>query len=275
MGRSIREGRYGVSLGLHIYQPKRGGDHELMRGISTDPLGADWNGIAIEQCYSKLAAGGGLQNFDLYGTLRTEIARRDPETSRLMHEAMQVNGIGDSFLHNILPHMDNEDKKTLIEAGKAQYIRDVGKSPTVFWGAESAYDMATLEILADNGYEAFICAPEQIIQVDGEASDNRPTHIMLSKGRSIMALPFDRPVSSALGWDTEGRKNADRFVETYIIPALDRNEARKARRGDNMPNVMIAYTDGETFGLHDKFGHLFVIYLGKEALEKRDIDPVS
>ncbi len=190
----------GAAIGLHLYQPERGPSHHLLAGVKTDPLGEDWNGIAIDACYRPLALGGALEHmpFDTYATLRRELAIRAPETFAAITESMKTNGIGDSFSHNILPHMDEADKRILIEAGREQYIRDVGVAPTVFWGAEGGYDTPTLEVLADFGYSAFVCAPEQINQMDRDTSDSRPTRIMLPSGRSIIALPFDRRVSSVM-----------------------------------------------------------------------------
>ncbi|KKS64067.1 MAG: Glycoside hydrolase family 57 [Candidatus Collierbacteria bacterium GW2011_GWF2_42_51] len=88
---------------------------------------------------------------------------------------MKENGIGEAFIHPILPDLSLSDKSIVISAGVGRFKDITGVNPKIFWPPETAIDTETLNVLIDNGYEGFVCAPEQIIQANGSASDNQPT----------------------------------------------------------------------------------------------------
>ncbi len=253
-------------IGLHLYQPPRQAFHNELSHIDTDPTHIDWTERILNESYHPLSTGGTLDtaSFDMYGTLRQRIHELSPEVYSRMMEQMRENGVGDSYLHPILPDLSDGDKRILIQAGRELFFEETGVFPQVFWPPESALDYQTLNILAEVGYQGFICAPDQIKRADGLSSDNKPTRVRVAGGRSLIALPFDRPVSEELAFNP--KVNADAFVSQIIDPA---------RQRINGFNSLIAWTDGETFGHHNKRSIRFLEYLLSDALKGHEFIPVS
>ncbi len=254
MGREIL-----TTIGLHLYQPPRHASHHDLSQIQTDPTHIDWTKAILIESYRPLAKNGSLSraSFDMYGILRREIHKLDPDTSSLLSSQMKEHGVGDSYLHPILPDLSATDQQILIAAGREQFSKKAGRDPQVFWAPESALNSEVLNSLALAGYKGVVCAPEQIVRDDRQRSDNRPTRIRLPHGKSILALPFDRPLSSELAFGQ--KKDAKQFARQHVVSAT-------SRIGED--NLLLAWTDGETFGHHNKDGDKFLEYLLFQGLEK-------
>lgn len=255
-----------IVIGLHFYQPPRYAFHPEISSISTDPQNKNWTRIIDNECYQPLADEGVLNkaSFDIYQSLLIPMEKFDPITAEVYKRAMETNGVGEAFIHPILPDLSDSDKEILISAGVQRFFEITGTMPKYFWPPETAIDTATLEVLSRNGYQGFICAPEQINQPDYRNSDNRPTRIDLPSGRQIIALPFDRPISSKLAFDP--KKNADYFTDNFITPRthnLDKGQ------------IAIAWTDAETFGHHWPQADKFLNYLLDSSLPNSGLYPVS
>lgn len=254
-----------IVVGLHFYQPPRRAFHPELSQISTDPQNKDWTSIIGNECYKPLAAEGVLEkaSFDIYQTLLIQLEKLDPLTADLYKISMATNGIGEAFIHPILPDLTNEDKNIVVSAGVKRFFDITGTMPKYFWPPETAIDTSTLEVLSANGYQGFICAPEQIYQEDHQSSDNRPTLITLPSGRQIIALPFDRTISSRLAFDP--KNNADYFTDTSIKP-----------RANNLgaDQTLIAWTDAETFGHHWHLADKFLTYLLDTSLPSVGLYPI-
>lgn len=252
-------------VGEHFYQPPRFAAHYLLTQINVSPDNKNWTDIITDQCYVPQLERGLLKkaSFDLYGSLRAELALT-PEQLAQVEVAMAERGVGDPFLHPILPDLNSPDRRLLLEAGKIDFFNQAEVIPSWFWPPETALDTPTLRDISHAGYEGVICAPEQLVRRDGLPVTSSPVQIDLGSGESILAYPFDRPISQSLAFD--GKKNADFFIEQFILPRLNR-----LPDGSNF----LAWTDGETFGHHDPFGHLFLEYLLNEGLSKHGIHLVS
>lgn len=255
-----------IVVGLHFYQPPREATYPLLTKISTDPQNKNWTSIIDKQCYEPLATEGTLSkiSFDIYQSLLLQLEKINPETASLYQKAMKENGIGEAFIHPILPDLSRDDQSIVIGAGVHRFKEITGINPKIFWPPETAIDTQTLEVLAENDYEGFVCAPEQIIESDESNPENTPTLINLPSGKQIIAYPFDRSISSRLAFDP--KRNADEFTRNYIRPKSD-------IVGDN--NVLIAWTDAETFGHHYHFADKFLNYLLDSSLPSIGLYPVS
>lgn len=255
-----------IVVGLHFYQPPRYAFHPDISSVSTDPQNKNWTKIIDDECYQPLAEEGVLKkaSFDIYQSLLIPMEKLDPQTAEIYKNAMETNGIGEAFIHPILPDLSNIDKEIVISAGVLRFQEITGSRPKYFWPPETAIDTDTLEVLANNGYEGFICAPEQILQSDDRSSDNRPTRIDLPSGRQIIALPFDRPISSKLAFDP--KKNADYFTHNFITPRTHNLDKKQ---------IAIAWTDAETFGHHWPQADKFLTYLLENSLPSVGLYPVS
>lgn len=255
-----------IVVGLHFYQPPREATHPLLSHISTDPQYKNWTTIINEQCYKKLARENilGKISFDIYQSLLMQLEKLDPQLATIYQKSMKENGIGESFIHPILPDLSQTDKEIVISAGACRFQELSGVQPKIFWPPETAIDSQTLEVLKDQGYQGFVCAPEQIIQNDGNPSDNQPTQISLPTGRTIVAYPFDRQISQELAFNP--KNNADQFVRDIIKPRTNSHDSQK---------TTIAWTDGETFGHHFMFAHIFLDYLLNTSLPDNGLYPSS
>lgn len=255
-----------IILGLHFYQPPRNAIHPEIANITTDPQKRNWTSIIESECYRPLAEEKVLTkaSFDIYQTLLVQLEKLDPQIAKIYQENLTTNGVGEAFLHPILPDLCSQDKQLVILAGLKRFKEITGQQPKYFWPPETAIDTDTLEVLSEYQYQGFICAPEQIIQNDGRASDSRPTLINLPSGRRIIALPFDRPISSRLAFDP--KKNADFFTHNFITP-----------RTHNLTSdqVALAWTDAETFGHHWPMGDKFLTYLLDNSLPQAGLNPIS
>lgn len=251
-----------VVIGLHLYQPPRKAFHRELSQRSSDPLGIDWTERIYQECYRRLVEENifSLASFDIFGTLRGEIRKLSPEHSHTINQRLREHGVGEPYLHPLLPDLSRLDKEILIGAGLVAFRRATGVAPKIFWPPETALDNETLTVLAEYGYQGVICAPEQI-QCDRSAN-GQPVRIRAG-GNSILALPFDGDVSRELAFSD--KLNADQFVAAYLLSSLAKLDKNSR---------LVAWTDGETFGHHSKQGDLFLQYLLFHALPNRGVIPV-
>lgn len=259
-----KENRYAV-IGEHFYQPSRKASHSRLRKVPTDPQGKDWNRIIAQECYIPQTRMGILEHasFDLYTTIRQEMLGIAPRESRQLKEAMISRGVGDPYLHVLLPDLNRRDKKILITAGFLSFKQETRKNPQWFWPPETALDYETLEVLAEVGYAGVLCAPEQISGI-GVIVDNKPIIVKLPKGRQITLLPFDRPLSSSMAF--ADKSNADAYAWGTVVPRIE-------QLPKSVP--LIGWTDGETFGHHAKMAEYFLQYLLTDSLPNAGITLLS
>jgi len=255
-----------IVVGLHFYQPPREALHPSLEKISTDPNKKNWTEIIEKECYEPLSNKEIINNisFDIYQSLLIQLEKIDPKIALIYRQSMRENGIGEAFIHPILPDLSQSDKSIIVSAGVSRFKKITGKNPKIFWPPETAIDNETLETLVDFEYQGFICAPEQIIQADGNISDNQPTLIELNNGKIIVAYPFDRSISGNLAFDP--KINADTFAQKYIKPTSDKLPSDRQ---------IIAWTDAETFGHHFKNGDKFLSYLLESSLPSVGLYPIS
>lgn len=255
-----------IVVGLHFYQPPREAFHPTLSNISTDPENKNWTRVIEKQCYSPLTQENIINkiSFDIYQSLLVQLEKINPQTALIYQKAMGENGIGEAFIHPIIPDLTRVDKTIVIGAGVNRFQEITGKRPEIFWPPETAIDTETLDVLVENGYRGFVCAPEQIIQPDGSCSDNQPTIINLSKGRQIIAYPFDRSISSNFAFDR--KQNADEFTSSFIKPKINQISQDK---------TVIAWTDAETFGHHFVNADKFLEYLLNFSLPRAGLYPIS
>lgn len=240
-----------IILGLHLYQPHRRVSHQNLRHIKTDPLGADWTQIINQECYRPLAQSGVFEkaSFTFYGSLRDQLEELDKATLKEVLKHFDKNGVGGSYLHPLLPDLDDLDKEILVGAGF--------RNQNFFWSPEGALDNSTLKILSEYGYQAVILAPSQI-DYKFKKDLGKPVFVPEFK---IHLVPFNKRLSDALAF--EDKTNADLFFKRFIQPNFKKDK------------VLIGWTDGETFGHHQKDGDKFLDYLIKNTLPQNNVEVVS
>lgn len=246
----------------HALQPQRRLYHKEFSQVQLDPKGVDWTGKINEECYKPLAMVQrdldpevGL-SLDVYGILRTQI--RDDAVKDKIRENLKANGMGDSFIHPILPFLEDDDKHILIEAGLHALAKE-GIRPEVFWAPESALDNKTVNVVKECGYRGILLAPDQVRRADGGKSDNYP----MTLPNGLIAIPFDQEVHYEVSFGDIS--NADRFARNTAV-----------RRANESPlGVVVAHTDLETYGHHRPWANYFLDYLLRNSLENSGFEVVS
>jgi hypothetical protein len=242
-------------IGEHFYQPPRKASHRRIEDRRTAVDGIDWNARIADECYIPQTKRGTLSHvsFDFYATLRHEMQFLAPSEIPRLREAMQDRGVGDPFLHVLLPDLDIRDKEILLMAGRLAFEQETGFAPRWLWVPETAIDTEVLAVAKKVGYTGVLCAPEQI-EAD-QSVESRPVKVDTGRYGNILVLPFDRPFSSSLAFDPKA--NADSYTRDVILPRLNQLPVTRP---------LLAWTDGETFGHHAMFADLFLDYLVTESL---------
>ncbi len=246
---------YSTVIGAHLYNPRRDAAHQRLAQISTDPMGVKWNEVIARECYTKLLAARTIDaaSFDCYATLRTELGIIAPEHAGYLKEAMRARGVGDPYLHVLLPDLSEQDQVILLNAGKVQFEQEAGAAPQFLWVAETALSTSVLKSALKVGYKGILCAPEQIIA--NQFPDNHPVRVDIPDMGQILLLPFDRPASSRIAFDP--KVDADAYAREALSGSI-------LNLTKSLPAIV--WTDGETFGHHFHDADQFLDYLVKSAL---------
>jgi hypothetical protein len=250
----------------HFYQPER---RDPFTGeIAPQPAAApyrDWNARIDAECYKPNAERGNLRHisFDLGPTLAGWLKSNDPATHQGFVDSDLPAGIADidcgdamaqSYHHAILPLASLADRRTEIRWGLRDFDLRFGRRPTGIWLPETAVDLPTLRILADEGVRYTILAPWQA--ADGRLDTGRPYRVELGGRRRIVVFFYDAELSAAASFESDATMNADAFARDRILP-------RFSGPGfvDGTPVTALIATDGELYGHHQKFRDLFLARL--------------
>jgi len=249
----------------HFYQPPR--DDIFTGKIPQEPGAApyrNWNDRVLETCYRPNAT---LRNysklsFNIGPTLADWMAKESPEVLKKIVDEDEVNqaiygagnAIAQPFNHRILPLANSADKCTQVKWGITAFESVFGRHPEGMWLPETAVDMETLSILANENIVFTILAPWQVEVIEG----NSPYIVELGNGRSIVVFVYHGALSSTMSFDTFATGNADAFAEFYIKPEIDRY---------NPEQLILIATDGELYGHHQPFRDQFLAHLMNGAVK--------
>ena len=224
----------------------------VQRDDAARPDGApahDWNARISAECYRPNAELGNLGR-DLLGSradagrLDAEAAIRSPTAGSSTGDRGR-NGMAQPFHHTILPLASAADRRTEIRWGLRDFELRFGRRPTGMWLPETAVDLATLRLLADEGVGHTILAPWQV--AGGPTIDTR------------------RPVRVDLGRRAVHRRRAVRrpAVGGGLVRARSRRSTRigscasgwsractSRRPHDAASPLVVIATDGELYGHH-------------------------
>jgi alpha-amylase/alpha-mannosidase (GH57 family) len=172
------------------------------------------------------------------------------------------SALAQAYNHMILPLANQRDKNTQIIWGIRDFEHRFGRKPEGMWLPEAAVDLATLDVLAENGILFTILSPYQArrVRVIGEkkwadaghgAIDPRMPYLQrLSNGRSLVVFFYDGPISRAVAFERL-LKNGEEFAKR-LIGGFD--EERKS------PQLVHIATDGESYGHHHRHGDMALAY---------------
>ena len=205
----------------HFYQPFRIDPATGL--VPADPSAAparDWNARIAADCYRPNAELGnyGRISWDVGPTLSAWLEDGDPAAYRGFVEGDRGgHGLAQPFHHTILPLATLADRRTEIRWGLRDFEVRFGRRPIGVWLPETAVDLATLRILAEEGIEHTILAPWQLAD---HPDPRRPYRVDLGDDRSMVVVVYDRGLST-VGLVRAGRDDRRRPVR----PRADRPTA--------------------------------------------------
>ncbi|MCB2203020.1 DUF3536 domain-containing protein [bacterium] len=265
-----------VCVHAHFYQPPR---EDPLSGLIPDENGAEpfrnWNERIHSECYKPNAELGNFAkvSFNFGPTVLKWMEAFDPEIyqtiiaqERENFERFGVgNGMAQAYNHVILPLASTRDKETQIKWGIADFRHRFGHDPEGMWLPETAVDLETLTLMADNGIKFTVLAPWQI-ETEEPLSGQEPYLIELPGGRDPMIVfLYHQGLSTAVSFQNNATRNAERFVDDWVQPSFG------AFKGDADQLMMIA-SDGELYGHHKTFRDKFLAHMLNGALHYRDLE---
>ena len=256
----------------HFYQPPRENPltNDIPNEISAHPY-HDWNERVFQTCYLPNIQIGNFSriSFNIGPTLSRWLRAKHPDAMKLIVEADQKaiketghgNALAQAYHHTILPLATREEKETEIYWGIRDFEHTFGRSPQGMWLPETAVDLETLEILANQGIKFTILAPWQVkLPADGGQS---PYVIHLPGDKKITIFTYAGELSARASFDNNATKNADDFVKNHLETQFLDNKLNQY--------VMMA-TDGELYGHHQTFREMFLSQMVNGSLKSASVN---
>jgi len=274
-----------VCIHGHFYQPPRENPwlEEVEFQDSAYPF-HDWNERITEECYAPNTASRILDaekriveivnnyaeiSFNFGPTLLSWMERHNPEVYGAILEADQRSrerfsghgsAIAQVYNHMIMPLATTRDKGTQVIWGVRDFKHRFGRSPEGMWLAETAVDLETLEILAEQGIAFTILAPHQAKRVRGFQEEwkdvggagvdpRMPYQCRLPSGKTITLFFYDGPASRDVAFGGLLRSGED--FASRLLGLFSRAE------GAQIAHIA---TDGESYGHHHRFGDMALAF---------------
>jgi hypothetical protein len=254
----------------HFYQPER---RNPFTGLPAPQPGAapyrDWNARIDAECYKPNADRGNLRHisFDMGPTLGSWLDDHDPSTAAEFvgsdrplpdQDAASGNALAQAYHHAILPLASLADRRTEIRWGLRDFELRFGRRASGIWLPETAVDLPTLRIAAEEGVRYTILAPWQA--ADPGLDTRRPYRVDLGDGKAMTAVFYDGQLSAAASFESAATVDADAFARDRVAPVLSGGSFP-----DGTPLLAVVATDGELYGHHQKFRDLFLARLVNPA----------
>jgi len=268
----VTRGRLAVHA--HFYQPRRA--DPFSGRMPAEPAAApypNWNARIDAEAYRPNAERGNLQriSWDLGPTLASWLEAEDPPTYSAFQKAAPSRAIAQAYHHSILPLASAADRRTEVRWGIRDFELRLGFRPKGLWLPETAVDLPTLALLAEEGIAYTILAPWQSAETPTET--RRPYRVSVGSGHSIGVMFYDGALSAAVSFEPAASEDAHQFARDRVAPRL----ARGPFPDGTVPVVLIA-TDGELYGHHQVFRDLFLEHLvapEPEEIQSRTFDLVD
>jgi len=264
-----------VCVHAHFYQPPR---EDPLSGLIPDEVGAEpyrnWNERIHAECYRPNALLGNFEkiSFNIGPTLFGWMEYHDKETYDLIisqeRKNYLTNGVGNgmaqAYNHIILPLAKKQDKITQVKWGIADFKHRYGHEPLGMWLPETAVDLETLSILADNQIKFTLLAPWQI--QSSEKLENDQAYLIALPGNRepMIVFLYERNLSTAVSFRPETTRNAEFFIDQYLIPSFVSSKTTSDQ-------ITIIASDGELYGHHRSFRDKFLAHILNGALKQRNV----
>jgi alpha-amylase/alpha-mannosidase (GH57 family) len=271
----------------HFYQPPR--ENPWLEAVEIQDSAYpyhDWNARITAECYAPNSASRILDDqdrivrivnnyskisFNFGPTLLSWLAEKSPavyeailEADRLSLDRYSGHGsaIAQVYNHMIMPLANRRDKESQIVWGLRDFEQRFRRMPEGMWLAETAVDLETLDLLAQNGLKFTILATSQAQSArriggtrwrdvgDGSIDPSMPYRVTLASGRTMALFFYDGPISRAVAF--EGLLNRGEYLASRLVQAF--SDSR------DWPQLVHIATDGETYGHHHKRGEMALSY---------------
>lgn len=257
----------------HFYQPPR---VDPFTGQIPQEFGAapfpNWTEKIYQSCYLPNAQAGNFEkiSFNIGSTLTNWMAQHHPDTlQEIIRQENAVyqrtgagNGMAQPYFHAIMPLSNRRDKTTLVHWGLLDFERIFGHKPQGMWLSETAVDLESLDVLAQEGVKFTILAPWQARKADLDIT--QPYRIELPSGRSIAAFFYNSFLSGEISFNPAATENADCYVHDWLLPQMAHVQRESAQ-------FYLAASDGELYGHHQPQRDQFLAHLLDGAVEAVDI----
>lgn len=270
----------------HFYQPPR--ENAWLEVIEVQDSAHpyhDWNERISSECYAPNAASRILEHgiikdiinnyskisFNFGPTLLSWMEQYDFETYEAILEAdkesiKNFSGHGSAvaqvYNHIIMPLANRRDKETQIIWGIRDFEHRFGRKPEGMWLAESAVDIESLELLAEQDIKFTILAPRQAKAFrrigdegwhavsDKGIDTRRPYACNLPSGKSIALYFYDGDIAQGVAFN--GLLNDGQKFAQSLLKSFDQKPEE--------PQLVHIATDGETYGHHHKHGDMALAF---------------
>lgn len=276
-----------VCIHGHFYQPPR--ENPWLEDVELQDSAYpyhDWNAKITEESYRTNAASRILSSerkiinivcnyekmsFDFGPTLLIWLQRHAPDVYEAILEAdrqSQKNfsghgsAIAQSYNHIIMPLANRRDKITQVIWGLTDFEQRFKRKSEGMWLSETAVDLETLDILAENNIKFTILSPGQVKRIRKIGDHNwqnvnrdsidtsRPYLCKLPSGRTI-ALFFYHGATAGDVANGSILRSGELFAGKLMWLLEDNGERARLAH--------IA-TDGETFGHHHRYTDMALAY---------------
>ncbi len=276
-----------VCIHGHFYQPPREnpwlGEVEIQD--SAYPF-HDWNERISAECYAPNSAARILDDeksiidiinnyaklsFNFGPTLLSWMEKHEPEIYAAVLEADKQSqkrfsghgsAIAQAYNHMIMPLAHSRDKHTQIFWGMQDFSYRFKRKPEGMWLPETAVDLDTLEIMAQQGIKFTILSPVQANRVrkignrdwievkGGKVDPKRPYTVQLPSGKRIAVFFYDGPISHDIAFG-DLLKNGELFAQK-LLQSFSQEQVEA--------QIVHIATDGESYGHHHRFGDMALAY---------------
>jgi alpha-amylase/alpha-mannosidase (GH57 family) len=277
-----------ICLHAHFYQPPR--ENPWTQEIEIQESAApykNWNKKITEECYApnakarildddlrikKIVNNYSRMSFNFGPTLLSWMESKSPETYQDILDADKESqnlfgghgsALAQPYNHMIMPLANSRDKLTQIRWGIEDFKCRFKRNPVGMWLPETAVDIETLDLLAEEGIRFTVLAPSQAKQIRSKTTSDwvsvdensldttRPYKLQLPSGLPFSIFFYDKNVSHQLAFENL-LSNGDKFLN---------NLTSKFSTDASNVELVHAATDGETYGHHHKFGDMTLAYV--------------
>jgi alpha-amylase/alpha-mannosidase (GH57 family) len=271
----------------HFYQPPR--ENPWLEEVETEDSAYpyhDWNERITAECYAPNAASRILDSnrkiidivnnyakisFNFGPTLLTWLEQNnrdvyqailDADKESLKRFSGHGSAIAQVYNHIIMPLATSRDKRTQVIWGIKDFISRFGREPEGMWLPETAVDIETLEILAEQKIKFTILSPKQASRIKpvndpqwtdvsrGGIDTSMPYLCRLPSGESIAIFFYDEGISQEIAFSNlleNGEVFANRMIRYFT----------QYQKPSGLLNIA---SDGETYGHHHRFGDMALAY---------------